>query len=57
MGEYPKRVRVKRMTFDHWDRERGYSHATGWEVWLGEKPSDRWLEFEDPRTGETFLAR
>ena len=54
---YPKRIKLKEMPLDHWDRERGYSRCTGWEVRLSEDPSDWWYEYEDARTGETFLAR
>lgn len=48
---------VKDMPLDHWDRERGYSHCTGYEVRLSDNPADWWYEYEDSRTGETFLAR
>ena len=55
--KYPLRIRVKRMPLDHWDSERGHSHCTGWEVRESPNPADWWYEFEDSRTGETFLAR
>lgn len=52
---YPQRRMVKEMPLDHWDRERGYSHCTGWEEM--DEDGIWWYEFEDPRTGETFLAK
>lgn len=52
-----KRIPLERMPLDHWDSSRGYSHATGWEVRLSPDPADWWYEYEDPRTGEKFLAR
>lgn len=54
---YPQRVKLDTVPFDHWDMERGYSHATGWEVRESPDPADWWCEYEDSRTGETFLAR
>lgn len=57
MSKYPQRVEVESMPLDHWDSERGYSHATGWEVRESPDPADWWVEYEDERTGETFLAR
>jgi len=55
--DYPQRLKLKLMPLDHWDRERGYSQCTGWEVRNSPNPADRWYEFVDSRTGETFLAR
>ena len=57
MAEYPIRKKLDRMPLDHWDRERGYSRATGYEVRLNENRADWWYEYVDARTGETFLAR
>ena len=54
---YPQRRSVKSMPLDHWDRERGYSHCTGYEVRLSDNRADWWYEYEDAKTGETFLAR
>lgn len=58
-NEYPIRrwIADDGMPFDHWDRDRGYSHATGYEVALSPELGDTWLEYVDPKTGETFLAR
>ena len=42
---------------DHWDIDRGFSHATGYEVKLSDALGDTWCEFVDSETGETFLAR
>lgn len=54
--EYPKRVKLDYMPMDHWDQDRGYSHATGWEVTLSPERGDTWYEYEDSN-GELFLAR
>lgn len=55
-NEYPQRIELDHMPFDHWDGQN-YCHATGWEVRLGPDPADWWYEYEDEKTGETFLAR
>ena len=55
--DYPQRLKLNYMPLDHWDRERGYSHCTGWEVRLTPNQADWWYEYYDERTGETFLAR
>ncbi len=55
--DYPIRSKLDGMPLDHWDRERGYSPCTGYEVRLTEDRADWWYEYVDTRTGETFLAR
>lgn len=49
------RREVDEMPPDHWDSERGHSHCTGWQV--RDEDGVWWYEFEDARTGETFLAK
>lgn len=54
---YPMRIKLDHMPFDHWDRDRGYSHATGYEVRKSPDRSDWWYEYTDERDGSVFLAR
>lgn len=54
---YPKRIKLSYMPFDYWDQDRGYSHATGYEVRKSPRPMDWWYEYEDSKTGEIFFAR
>ena len=56
-NNYPQRIQLEDIPSDHWDMERGYSHATGWEVRESPDPADWWVEYIDEKSGDVFYAR